>query len=115
MTETIANYDPNNRWGDHLVEVTLRRWGYSLTYATKVGGNCQGFNVIESAISNLIEDDEFVEEGEDGLLSILLKDAEGKGLLCEDDDERGEEWLKAMIVECRIVGFEPEKKSAKAA
>lgn len=102
MTDLIADNNPNNAWGKHVIEVTLKQWKYAATFTAKVGGNCHGLTLFDAAI-----DDIYALLSKDGLPRLTLRDAEGKELLCEDDESRGEEWLRRMVVACRIIDFEP--------
>lgn len=103
FAELIADNNPNHVWGKHAIEVTLKQWKYEATFTTKVGGNCHGLELFDSAISNIY--DELPKS--DGLVSVTLRNAKGEELLCQDEEADGEEWLRKMVVSCRIIGFEP--------
>lgn len=94
----IREYSPNIEWGKQHVEIVLMAWGYSRTFEIDVGGNRTGLDVISCAVENL--DEEL--QG-----TVELSNAEGDTLLCEDDDDLGEEWLKSMVVSARIIGWTP--------
>lgn len=106
MSETaiIDDNNPNNEWGKHVIEIVLKQWKYQKTYVTRVGGNCHGFTIMETAIDNLYDD--LVDTTDDPGEIALLNEA-GEKMLCLDEDDLGEEWLKKMVVSCRIIGFEP--------
>jgi Family of unknown function (DUF5406) len=102
MTEVIQKYSPNTQWGKQVVEIILKAWGYSATFTEEVGGNCLGFDVIECAIVNLY--DRLVDDGAEPT-KVVLTNSSGDELLCEDDEDREEEWLKKMVVSARIVAW----------
>lgn len=111
MADLIHEYDPNWRWGQQEVEITLMVWGYSATHTVQIGGNCHGLTVLEAAVDELTEQ-LYKDIPEELSLRVLLTDPEGNTLLCEDDDGRTNEWLKDMVVSLRIVGYEPEQAEA---
>lgn len=43
----------------------------------------------------------------DGLPSVVLKDGNGSELLSVDEEDRGERWLKSMIVGAEIIAWFP--------
>lgn len=93
----INEYSPNIRWGKQHVEIVLMRWGYSESFTVDVGGNCTGFDVIETAVNLLAEE----LEG-----TVTLKKADGDGLVCDiDEGEFDEDWVKSMLVSARIIGW----------
>lgn len=102
--ELVANYSPNIRWGKQIIEIIVMQWEYKATFIQKVGGNCRGLSVIETAIENLSES--FLGE-EGGPASVKLTRPDGDTLECMDEQERDAGWLKDMIVSARIVGWEP--------
>lgn len=98
MADLIASNNPNNAWGKHHVEIVLQCWRYTGTYVEQVGGNCLGFDLFDTAIENLYE----TLEGE-----IILTNPEGDTLHCEDEEDREADWLKKMVVSCRVIAFDP--------
>ncbi|MGY3582340.1 hypothetical protein ACVIGB_000736 [Bradyrhizobium sp. USDA 4341] len=103
MTGLIGDNNPNNAWGNHVIEVTLKQWKYEKPFSVKVSGNCHGFTLFETAIA-LVYDGLPVEHG---LRCVVLVDPSGETLICEDESKAGEEWLRSMVVSCRIIDFEP--------
>jgi hypothetical protein len=101
---TIANYSPNTRWGQQHVEVTFKMWTYSATRTVTVGGNCLGFTVLEAAVSQIYDD--LRSKGGD-MATIILTDPAGKEMEAQDDEDKEDEWLKAMVVSLRIVAYDP--------
>lgn len=104
MTELIADNNPNNAWGKHVVEVVLKQWKYHRTFVVRVGGNCHGLTVLESAIDNIYDG---LWDEQDDPAEITLTSDTGEQLLCTDDDDLGDEWIKNMVVSCRIIDYEP--------
>jgi hypothetical protein len=106
MSEVVAEYSPNTEWGKQHVEVTLKQWAYSATHVVQIGGNCRGFDVLEAAIGRVY--DLACEDVPDGYAPRLTLTApHGGTLLCEDDEDGGEDWIKEMAVSVRIVGYDP--------
>jgi hypothetical protein len=105
MTDLIADNNPNNEWGKHVIEVTFKQWRYEKTFTTRVGGNCHGFTIMETAIDNIYES--MLDENHTDCPRFVMTSPDGRELLCEDDEMRESDWLKDMAVSCRIVGFEP--------
>lgn len=106
MAEVITEYSPNLEWGQQHVEIVLKAWDYEARHVVKIGGNCHGFGVMEAALRRLYET-LAGEVGEDEPARVILTHADGNTMLCEDDDEREEEWLKGMTVSVRIVAYDP--------
>ncbi len=106
MPEIVAEYSPNIAWGKQHVEVTVKQWAYSATHIVRIGGNCRGFDVMESAVSQVCD---LAREGvpEGCPPRLILKAPNGDTLECDDDDDRGEEWIKDMTVSVQIVGYDP--------
>jgi hypothetical protein len=104
MVDMIDNNNPNNEWGKHVIEIVLKQWRYQRTFTTRVGGNCHGFTIMETAIGNVYET---LLDTQDDPSELVLTDDNGDTLLCTDDDNLGDEWIKKMVVSCRIIDFEP--------
>ena len=101
------NYDPNmtssGRMAKQTVRLTFGCWDYRKTVETVVGGNCTGFNVIDTAVGRVYE--ELPEER--GAVYIVLERGDDT-LYCDADEERGEEWLRDMLIAAEIVAIEPD-------
>lgn len=100
----IENNNPNNEWGKHVVEVVLKQWKYQKAFLTKVGGNCHGFSIMETAVDNVYES---LLNTQDDAGEVILTDDNGDTLLCTDDEGREDSWIKKMVVSVRIIDFEP--------
>jgi hypothetical protein len=103
MTGLIDDNNPNNTWGNHVIEVILKQWKYEKTFSVKVRGTCHGFTLFETAIA-LVYGELPLERG---LRCVVLVDPSGETLSCEDECQAGEDWLRRMVVSCRITDFEP--------
>jgi len=101
VTELITSNNPNNVWGQSIVEVILKLWSYSKTYTVKVGGNCHGMDVLDTAI-DLVLDSML---GDDQRLKVVLTNPNGDTLEVEDEEDRGELWLRDMIVSLRLLDY----------
>ena len=106
----ITTYDPNIRWAEQRVRITLKQWDYTATLETTVGGNCQGFEIFECAISNAWEELPIREKCGDDYAYVTMTRSNGDALECEDDELNGEDWLKQMVVGIEIVAQEAEQK-----
>ena len=98
----MKNYDPNARFGIHIVELTFQQWEYRLIVEVPVGGNCKGMSIIEHAIYNF-DQHLYNEQGEYPV--IVMLDEEGNELETGIEDE---EELKDMLVSARILSFTKE-------
>lgn len=98
----MKNYDPNNGFGTHLVQLTFQQWEYKLTVEVPIGGNCKGLSIIDSAVGSF-DHKLYREQGE--FPCITLKNAEGEELETDIEDE---EDLKNMLVEAKILSFKSE-------
>lgn len=101
--DVIGRYSPNIRWGKQVVELILKCWAYEKSFYVAVESNSVGFDVIEVAIGQLCDSLVDYQTGE----SIELLDRDGNGLICENEGEQSENWLRAMIVSARIVSWTP--------
>jgi hypothetical protein len=104
---TMPNYDPNLRWAKQRVRLTLKQWDYTATLITTVHGNCHGFEIFESAISNALEELPTRTRSGVTLPYVVLAGEEGESLECEDDEDRREDWLGEMVVAIEIIEQEP--------
>lgn len=101
------NYDPNlvccGQMAEQTVKITLGMWDYRAEKETVVYGNCLGMCIIEAAVEsvyNALPSDKY------GAKEILLKNDDGKELLCTDDEDEEEDWLKQMVVKVEIIAIE---------
>lgn len=100
----MKEYNPNNCFGCHMVELTFQMWEYKLTVEVPVGGNCKGLSIIEGAIYNF-DNKLYKEQGENPIL--VLTDENGDELETQIEDE---EDLKDILVSARIISFTKEPK-----
>lgn len=100
----IAEYSPNIEWGRQKVAVMIKQWAYSKTLLVEVGGNCNGFNIMDTAVDMAFEQ---VLPGDGRCASVELRDAGGNTLLCVDEEDRDERWFRDMVVSVQIVGWTP--------
>jgi len=100
--ELGMDYDPNLKWGKQTVKLVFGQWRYRKEVLVDVGGNCTGFAVIEAAIGSFYE--ECTNDG-DFEFELELEDAEGGLLICEDEENQGEDWLKDMLICAEIVAI----------
>lgn len=100
------NYDPNmtlsGRMAKQTVRLTFQQWEYKVEMVEHVGGNCTGMTVIDCAIGNAYAS----LSNDRGVPYIILTDAGGNTLQCHDDEDKGEDWLKDMLVKAEIIAIE---------
>jgi Family of unknown function (DUF5406) len=107
----VMDYDPNlvlcGSMADQEVELTFAKWTYRKVMRTKVSGNCKGMTVIESAVGRIY--DELPLDRYSTTHIVLKDDATGDKLDCGDEFDRGEEWLKDMLIKAEILSIKLEK------
>jgi hypothetical protein len=108
----IMDYDPNmtnsGRMAKQTVRLTFGMWQYRKTIETDVGGNCTGLTVIDCAVENVCE---ALPENRYGSPYLVMEapDNPEETLQCEDDEDRGEDWLKDMLIAAEIIAIRPGK------
>lgn len=106
----MMNYNPNmtcsGRMAKQVVRLTFGQWEFRKTIDVTVGGNCTGLGVIDSAVG--IAFDKLDSDGYSGVF-IVMGRADGETLRVQDDEERGDDWLKDMIISAEIVSIEESK------
>ena len=103
----MKNYDPNNRFGKHLVELTFQQWEYKLTVEITVGGNCKGLSIIQYAVERFL-DSQYREVGDDAEYITLIMTSDSGDQLETMLDVNDDEELKDMLVSARILNFTKE-------
>jgi hypothetical protein len=103
-----VNYDPNITWAKQRVKLTYTQWDATLNVEVEIGGNCKGFCVLEAAVDRHYE--QLVESVDpETTPSITLREPNGDTLVCEDEEDQQEDWLKDLCVAAEIVAIEPEE------
>ena len=105
----IQEHDPNLRWANKTFRLTFRLWAYGGQFDAKVGGNCPAFTSLDCALSNFYDS---LPESRFGAKQLTLTRADGDTLLCEDDEEREDDWLMEMLVCAELIDLQPEKREA---
>lgn len=108
--KVVGCYNPNCAISDRMeVEVTFGAWDYRKTLKAVVGGNCRGLDIINCAIGSICDDlPSYPNNDEDGVAIIVLENEDGGTLECEDEEGRGEDWLKEMVISARIISLNGE-------
>lgn len=104
----MDSYDINIRWAKQSVEIHLMQWDSEARHTVVVGGNCKGAGIFDAAIGSLYEKLPCIDRDGEEVPYIILKDAAGNELWCEDEENHHDEWLKNMVVGMRIIAIEPE-------
>lgn len=114
---TLENYDPNEAERldtVHVIELVFQYDAYTATETAEVGGNCLGFENIETAIDVVYG--RLPEREYSGhpyaICHIVLTDKDGNTLEVEDDYAVGEPFLKELLVSARIVDVKREEQDA---
>lgn len=107
------NYDPNlfcsgNR-AKQEIRVTFALWDYRNTMTIPFYSNIKGLDAIRYAVSQVYDDLPGV--GPHELPRIVLTNEAGDQLICDDDEDQGEDWLFDMVVQAEIVSVEPAGKT----
>ncbi len=104
----MKNYDPNIRWGTHVVKVHFQQWDYKGFVSFSRGGNAKGLDILDLDVDDLY-DQTFIEnpigfrviDESDDWFKMTLKNDKGEELLVEDEWES----LGNSIVAIEIVDF----------
>ena len=103
------NYDPNlvfcGRMATQTVRLTFGQWEYRMTMDVNVGGNCRGLSVIEAAVERAYDELPDAPHASEAKI-IILTNADGERLDCEEDDE---DWLQNMLIAAEIIDIRPAK------
>lgn len=113
----IHYYNPSNCYEEHIVKVTIQKWGYRGRIWVKIRGNAKGLAVLDGiddaifgkAICNdtvVISDCCFTIWKEEGWYKAFLMNTEGNILEVEGDQRE----FADMIIGLEIVKFVPMKK-----
>lgn len=104
----MMDYDENmvlcGRTARQVVRLTFGSGKYRADRLEAVGGNCTGLSVIEAAVEAAYDNLTIVPAYGP---QIRLKDSDGNILICEDEDDRGDEWLRRMLISAEIISIEP--------
>lgn len=116
LKKTPLDYDPNFNLSGCLscqtVRLTFGMWRYRLTLEVPVKGNLMGFDAIRAAVENVYESlparTVYDDRGRDEeMAEIQLQDPDGDTLRVEDDELKGEDWLRDMVIAAEIIDIEP--------
>lgn len=108
---TLKNYDPNERWGKHIVKVSFQEWDYKGFVICEMNGNCRGFDILNNYDGESLCSTEFRENPvnfkmlDDDWYQMILKNDDGDELIEEDEID----YLNQKIVGIEIIGFEKEE------
>lgn len=111
----IMDYDPNLTCSGNMaiqrVRLTFGIWKYRAVIEAEVGGNCTGLDVIECAVGNAYEtlEQRGIYRSEKTYAVMMMPNLEDPEsiLECGDEDRRGEDWMKEMLVSAEIISITP--------
>jgi hypothetical protein len=102
--DMTVDFDPNlNLSGNastKTVKLTFGLWDYRAEETVNVGGNTIGLSNISHAVEKVYDQNE-------GRITLTKED--GDRLLCEDEEDYGEDWLADMLVAAEIIDIQPSK------
>lgn len=103
----LKGYDPNIRWGNHTVKITIQRWEYVGHIIQKKRGNCKGRDILKFDFEEYENEEndcdlQFDEDLE--YFRAKLMDKDGGFLEVEGFAEE----FNKMIVAVEIIDFKPE-------
>ncbi len=100
MTERM-NYDPNlvtnMQYAKQRVRLVFAAWDNRAVLEVVMVNNRSGAEAITAALDCVYEDIEGV---------LRLHDSIGDCLTCEDDEDEGVDWLRAMLIKAEILSIE---------
>lgn len=103
-----SNLDPNLAYSWSRAKYTIRLmfgcWDYRLVKVVEIKTNMRGFDVAEAAVATMMEE---LWGDSDRCPSISLYNIDGDILECDDDEDKGEEWLKELLIGYEIISMEP--------
>lgn len=99
------NYDPNlflcgNR-ARQEIKLTFGMWQYRTERTLILYSNVAGLDAIRAAVEKTYES--LPGFGSDDIPRIELIDETGDSLICDDDEDEGEDWLFKMLIKAEIV------------
>ena len=104
------NYDPNLTMSGNMakqtVKLTFGIWEYRKEMLVEIKGNTNGLSVIRAAVSFAFDDLPFEKHGREEITYIVLIKGEDE-MRCDDDEDKGEDWLENMLVGAEIISIVP--------
>ncbi|HGG6756621.1 TPA: DUF5406 family protein [Salmonella enterica subsp. enterica serovar Java] len=110
----LTDFDPNmvvcGGGVKQTVRLTFGCWRYRGTFEVEVRGNVTGLEAIRCAVESLYESlpSVVVTDDDDRECNMEMATIELDGIICDDDDLRGEKWLADMLVSAEIIRYEPD-------
>jgi hypothetical protein len=107
MTGHIPSYSPNMRHGRQVIQLTLMSWSYKSVHTVEVSGNLRGMDAFNAAVYQVYES--LLPRDEDDLspARLVMKDDAGKELEVVGEDDKEEDFLHAMLVDIRVLRWDP--------
>lgn len=105
----VIDFDPNltmcGRVAKFVVRLTFATWEYRKVVEVEMTTNMTGLDLIEYAAEKAWEQLECSEDAPEQACMIMT-DAEGNTMHCQDEDERGVDWLYDYIICAEIISVE---------
>lgn len=105
----MMNYDPNlflcgNR-ARQEIKLTFAMWSYRQERTVIFYSNVSGLDSIKAAVEQVYSS--LPGDERHDIPQIVLKNESGDELVCEDDEEDGEDWLFKMLIKAEVVSVQP--------
>lgn len=94
------HYKPSNFESKHRVEVIVQMWDYIGKFVVEIVGNTEGLKILEAAPGYVYQ---MLPVDNRGVTFMKLKNNKGGSLLCEDEENEGDDWIEGMVVSVRIL------------
>ena len=87
----------------HVYEVVFASWKYYSIHEVSIGGNCAGMENFDGIIDDIYD---ALDDDDQGNAFIELKSNEGNILYVHDEEDKGYNFLKEMVMSVRFLRFE---------
>lgn len=104
----MKSYDPNDARDfkyRHVFKLTFQQWGYIYEAEAEVGGNCSGFENLDSAISTVWENLPGDGTPEDYPIMTMTNPETGEALVNDGVVLETEDDIKNMLVKAEIISL----------
>lgn len=106
---TVIDFDPNltmsGRVAKFVVRLTLATWEFRKIVEVEMTTNMWGFDLIEYATEKAWEQLESSEDAPEQAFMVLT-DAEGNTMHCQDEEEYGVDWFRDYVIGAEIISVE---------
>lgn len=101
----VMNYDPNlflcGQRARQEIHLTFAIWQYRAERTFVLYSNISGLDAIKCAVIEIFES--LPGFGHLDIPRIVLTDENGDTMICDDEEDEGEDWLFKMLIKAEIV------------